>query len=166
MLSKKLTEALNDQINYEFYSAHLYLSMAAYCYNENLDGFANWFLVQNEEERFHAMKLFNYINQRGAVVELKEIPAPKTKFNSLQEIFDETLKHEQLVTKRFYDLTDMAMAEKDYATVSALEWFNNEQIEEEATVNLVISKLKLVEGPSLYLLDQELASRTFVAPAE
>jgi len=166
MLSNKIMAALNDQLNKEIYSAYLYLSMSAYSTYIGLKGFANWFMVQYQEEMMHAMKFYDYINSQGAPVKLLSIDGPPTEFESPLDMFDKTLKHEQFVTKRINDLVDLAIKEKDHATNIFLQWFVTEQIEEEANDNDIISKLKLVgkKGDALLMLDKELAARMFTPP--
>ncbi len=167
MISKKMEKAINDQIKWEFYSAYLYLSMAAWCERKGLLGCANWMKVQREEEIFHAMKFYGYVIERGGAVALQAIDAPEIDWKSLTAVFEQTKKHEQSVTKRINDLMDLAMKEKDHAAVIFLQWYVSEQVEEEASVAAVLDKIKLVgEGPSLYLLDQELAAWVFTPPAK
>ena len=167
MLSEKMGDALNKQINNEIYSAYLYLSMSAYSTSIGLKGFANWFMVQYQEEMTHAMKIYDYVNGQGGQVKLMAIAQPPTEFGSPLEMFEKTLKHEKFVTKCINDLADLAIEEKDHATNIFLQWFVTEQIEEEANDNEIISKLKLVgkEGNRLFMIDKELAARVFTPPA-
>lgn len=167
MLSEKLTEAINTQITWEFYSAHLYLSMAAYCAGEDLDGFVNFFKVQAEEEKFHAMKFFDFVTQRDGRVRLKGLEDPPVDFDSLLSVFEKAYQHEQLVTGRIYALMDIATEEKEHATISFLKWFVDEQVEEESTFSGLIKKLKRIgsDPTALYDLDTQLAARVFVPPA-
>lgn len=166
MLSEKLQNAFNEQINKELYSEYLYLSMAAYCYANDLDGIANFFMVQTQEEHFHAMKIFNFINDRNGRVALKPIQGPQVEFNSIIDVFEKTLEHEKFVTASINNLMDIAIKENDHAAASFLKWFVDEQVEEEAMVNKILSKLKLIggEGQGLLMLDAELAARTFTPP--
>jgi ferritin len=166
MLSEKIQDALNDQLNYEFYSAFIYLSMAAYFESIDLDGFANWMKVQFEEEQAHAMMFFNYINERGGRVQLKEIACPDLEWKNPLGAFEDALGHEQKVTRRINNLMSMAQEEKDYASVNFLLWFVNEQVEEEASVNEIVQHLKLIkgEGHGLFMINRELAARTFTPP--
>ena len=161
MLSEKIVEALNEQINKEIYSAYLYLSMSAYSEYIGLKGFANWFMVQYQEEMEHAMKIYRYINDHGAQVKLKAIEKPPAEFGSPIEMFEKTLEHEKFVTKSINDLVDLAIKENDHATQIFLQWFVTEQIEEEANDNEIIAKLKLVgkEGNGLFMIDKELGER-------
>lgn len=166
MLTKKMEQALNDQVKWELWSSYLYLSMAAYFEEMGLTGFANWMKVQEQEEKFHATKFYNYTFERGGRIVLQTLEAPESTWKSPLAAFQETLKHEQGVTARINALMDLAIKEKDHATASYLKWFIDEQVEEEASVQDVINKLKLVEGPSaLYMLDKELAVRVFTPPA-
>jgi len=166
MLSEKLENSLNDQINFEFYSAHIYLSMAAYCLGMDLDGFANFFTVQAEEEKFHAMRFFNYVNQKEGKIILKGMPNPSVDFKSALDVFETALSHEKIVTNKIYNLSDIAMEEREHATLSLLKWFIDEQVEEENTLTTIIKKIKRMDKDSaaLYMLDTELAARVFVPP--
>lgn len=166
MLSEKLLAAINEQIKFEFYSSHLYLAMAAYCYSIDFDGFANFFMVQAEEEKFHAMKFFNFINEMDGRVELTAIDAPENNYEDIHDVYTKTLEHEQLVTSRVYNLMDIAMEEREHATISFLKWFIDEQVEEEATVKGILQKLKRANGDVsiMYALDAEMAKRVFTPP--
>ncbi len=166
MLSEKLTEALNEQMNYEFYSAHVYLATAAYCSAESLDGFANFFLVQSEEERFHAMKFYNFINDMGERAAISGMDHPSNTFNSILQTFENSLEHEKEVTRRIYRLADLAMDEREHATMTFLNWFIEEQVEEEASFDTLIQRLKRVgeDKNAFEMLDSELAKRTFTPP--
>ncbi len=164
MLSKKLLDAINDQMNFEIYSAHIYLGMAGYCADLGLSGFENWFLVQYEEELFHAKKFYGYINEMGSRVSVKGFEDPVNEYGSLLEAFETALEHEQKVTARIYNLMDIATEDKEHATKSFLQWFVDEQVEEESNVTDLINKIKLVKDAGLYILDQELAKRVFTPP--
>jgi ferritin len=133
MISEKIQNAINDQINAEFYSSYFYLSMSAYCESENFKGFAEWFRLQAEEEKTHGFKLFDYLQERGGRVVLKAIDAPPVEFKSVQDTFEKTLEHERKVTSLINNLNKLAVDEKDYATQAHLQWFITEQVEEEAT---------------------------------
>lgn len=167
MISAKMQKALNDQVNEEMFSSYLYLSMAAYFEAKNLKGFANWFRIQSQEEQAHAMKFFNFILQKGGKVSLKQIEAPKSDWKTIPEAFSDTLKHEQKITGLINKLVEVSMAEKDYATHTFLQWFVTEQVEEEANVEDLIQKLEMIgENKSgLYMIDNELGSRTFTPDA-
>ncbi len=166
MISKKIEKALNEQINAEFYSAYLYLSMASFLNGMNLLGFSNWMRVQFEEEQFHAMKFYDYVLERGGEVKLKAIDKPPHKWKDIIDVFEATLEHEQEVTKRINDLVNLAIEEKDHATVNFLQWFVDEQVEEEASVEEILAQLKLVEGKGsgLFMLDREARQRSFTPP--
>ncbi|MCK8059256.1 MULTISPECIES: ferritin [unclassified Fusibacter] len=166
MLKDKLNQAYNKQINAEFYSAFLYLSMSAYFENRNLPGFANWMRIQFEEEQFHALKFYNYVNERGGRVVLEAMDQPITDWDNMIHVFEETLKHEEHVTSLINDLMALAIEERDYASTSFLQWFIDEQVEEESNVNSILDQLKLIngEGHAVLMLDRELATRTFVPP--
>ena len=168
MIGKAMQDAMNEQINKELYSSYLYLAMAAYCRSEGLAGFAKWLGVQSSEERAHAMKIYGYLEDQGAKVQLGAIAAPPADFGSARRVFEETLSHEQSVTASIHSLVDLAIKEKDYATQGMLQWFVNEQVEEEASADEVVQKLKLVEKTEggLFMLDLELAKRPFLLPPE
>lgn len=163
MLSKKLEEALNAQINAEFWSAYLYLSMSADFASKGLPGFANWMEIQFKEEQDHAMKFLNYILSRGGKVELKPIAKVEKSWKSPLAAFKSTLEHEQVVTKLINDLYALATEEKDYATQSMLKWFIDEQVEEEENAQTLIDTLTLLDGNGygIYQLDKELAARVY-----
>ena len=166
MLSEKMVMKLNYQINRELYSAYLYLSMASYADAEGLNGFANWFKIQAKEEEFHAEKMYNYVNQQGRRVVLEAIEQPQTDFTSIVGLFEQTLKHEKVVTSLINGLVKLAREENDYATESFLQWYVTEQVEEEANPAEMIQKLKYVgkDGRGLLMLDKELAARIFTPP--
>ncbi|MCC7571528.1 ferritin [Candidatus Micrarchaeota archaeon] len=168
MLSEKLLRELNEQIKYEFFSANYYLAMAAFCASRDFNGFANFFIVQAEEERFHAMKFFNFINERGERVFISALDEPKNDFQSLEEVFTLALHHEKFVTARIYSLMDLAGEEREHATISFLKWFIDEQVEEEAGMSDILSKIQRIgeNGEGIYHLDKELSLRTFTPPAE
>jgi len=165
MLSKKMTDALNEQINREMYSAYLYMAMSAYSDYKGLKGFANWFMAQYQEEMVHAMKIYDYIQSQGEQVVLKAIEKPPTEFGEPIDMFQATLKHEQFITKSINELVDLAVSEKDHATQIFLQWFVTEQIEEEANDNEIIDKLKLVSNSlnGLFMIDKDLGMRSFTA---
>lgn len=166
MLSEKMLAALNGQLNKEIYSAYLYLSMSAYSTYIALKGFANWFMVQYQEEMVHVMKIYDYINSQGGQVKLLAVAQPPAEFESPLDMFEKTLEHEKFVTKCINDLVDLAIKGKDHATNIFLQWFVTEQIEEEANDNEIIPKLKLVgeKGDALLMIDRELAARVFTPP--
>lgn len=168
MLSEKLVDALNEQIKFEFYSSHLYLAAAAYAYKQDLDGFANFFIVQAEEEKFHAMKFFDFINDMEGDIEIRSFEVPLPEYQDLEDLFKETYEHEKLVTQRIYDLMDIAQDEKEHATISFLKWFIDEQVEEMATFKTILQKIRRAKNdPNLiYTLDDEMAQRVFTPPAK
>lgn len=161
MISKGVERALSKQLNHEFYSAYLYLAMAAYCSHNDFNGSAHWLKCQYEEEHMHATKIYNYLVEQGVQVALKAISSPPSDFGSLLEVFQASLKHERLMTSRLNELSDLALKEKDHATYNLLQWYVNEQVEEEATVSGIISKLKLIkdDGYGLLMIDNELGAR-------
>jgi ferritin len=167
MISKKLEDAINSQINKELYSAYFYLAMSAYCTTKDLDGFANFFYVQYQEETFHAMKFYHFVLDRGGNVVLTKIDTPPADFKSPLDVFERTLEHEQLVTKSINDLLDLATKENDHASASFLKWYVDEQVEEEATVTKLVNKMKLIGNDigGLFIIDNELKARVFTPPA-
>jgi len=166
MLTTKMEKALNEQINAEMYSAYLYLSMSAYFEDQNLPGFANWMRIQFQEEWAHAMKFFHYIIERGGRVELEAIEKPRKEWNDSVNVMEETLNHEKHVTSLINNLMSLAHDEKDYASISMLQWFVDEQVEEEATASALLEKLKMIEGKGagMFMMDKELSARVFVDP--
>ncbi len=167
MLNNKIQDALNAQVNAELWSAYLYLSMSMHFQAEGRNGIANWFDIQFKEEQAHAQIFMNYINQRGGRVVLKPIDAVPTEWASPLAAFEHTLQHENKVTALINDLFALAEQEKDYATRDRLAWFVSEQVEEEDNCRTLIDKFKLIgdNGMGLYMLDQELAARTYTAPS-
>lgn len=167
MISKEMEAALNEQINAELWSAYLYLSMAMQFENAGQSGVANWFKVQFKEEQAHAEIFMNYINQRGGRVTLRAIDAVPTEWATPLDAFRATLEHEQKVTAMINNLFAMAEAEKDYATRDRLAWFVSEQVEEEDNARTLIDKFSMIgnDGMGLYMLNQELAGRTYTAPS-
>ena len=163
-LTIKMEEALNEQLAAEFSSAYLYLSMSGYFETANLPGMSHWMYQQFQEEQNHKMKFFRYIYDRGGKVILKSIDAPKSEWNSALNVFEESLEHEQGVSKRINNLVDLALSEKDHATFQFLQWYVNEQVEEEATLSKIIDDLRKVQNsPSaLFFVDKELGNRANV----
>jgi len=166
MISKNIQTALNDQLNKEFHSAYIYLGMSAYASKEGFNGCACWFNLQYQEEVTHAMKLFRYLEDQGAAIKLKDIKALNVKADSILEVFEMAYKHEQKMTGWLNELSDLAMKEKDHATYNLLQWYVNEQVEEESLFSEIIDKFKMVgnDGYGLYSIDKELGSRVFVDP--
>ena len=161
MINKNIEGAVNRQINAELYSEYLYLSIASYFESVNLRGFAKWMEAQAVEEQNHAMKFYSYINERGGRVIFDSIAKPPSKWDSPLAVFEETYKHEQKVTAMINDLTDLARAEKDNATEILLQWYVNEQVEEEASASEILEKLKIIgsSGNGLIMLDRELGQQ-------
>lgn len=168
MISERMEEALNRQLNAELYSAYLYLSMAAYYEASDLPGFANWMRVQAQEELTHAMKFFDYIVQRGGRVTLETIKKPPGEWESPLEVSKQVLEHERKVTGLINDLVDLALEEKDHATYNFLQWFVAEQVEEEESAGELLRKVKLAsESPAgILMVDNELGGRVFNPPKD
>jgi len=161
MISKIMQDAINAHIQVEMYSANLYLSMSAYCESINFKGFAHWMRVQSQEEMQHAMKLFDYLNDRGGRVLLGTLEQPPQDFKSPRDMFEQTLEHEKKITAKIYLLYETAMSEKDYATQSLLQWFITEQVEEEAGASEYVEKLRMIGESSnaIFMVDKELGKR-------
>lgn len=168
-ISKKMEKAINGQINAEMYSSYLYLSMAADLEKKSLAGFGNWMKIQAQEELYHAMKLYDFLLERGGTVTLDEIKGPQTEWKTPLAIFQAAYKHEQLVTGLINKLVDLAIKEKDHATNNFLQWYVKEQVEEEASADEMVQKLKLIgsRGNGIYMLDKEVGARAplFTFPA-
>ncbi len=163
MLSKKIEEALNEQLNKELYSAYLYLDMATWCTSHGLLGFAHWMKMQVREEQDHAMKIYDYIEERGGQIILKTIDKPQHSCSNIKEIMEQSLEHEKYISKSINDIMGLAYEEKDYATISTLQWFVTEQVEEEASVSEICEQINLSkgEGSAIFILDRELKGREF-----
>ena len=161
MVSENMEKAINEQLNAEMYSGYLYLSMAAYFEDQDYPGFAQWMRVQAQEELDHAMKFYDYLNTRGARVTLTAIEAPQTEWDSIEAVFKHVLEHEQMVTSLINNLVDIAIEEKDHATNQFLQWYVEEQVEEEESAMEVLGKIKRAGGAAniLYMLDSELGSQ-------
>jgi ferritin len=161
MISNKLQDAINDQINKELYSSYLYLSMAAYFECHNLSGFAKWMQVQEGEERGHAMKLYQFLVDRGGRVLLKAIAAPEVEWKTSLEVFKQVAEHEAKVTASINSLYELALQEKDYAAQMALQWFITEQVEEEKNAAEIVQQLELIDarGTAVLMLDHRLGKR-------
>jgi ferritin len=166
MISKKLNDALNGQINAELYSSYLYLSMSAWFSAKGLPGFANWMRCQAQEELFHATKMFDYVNERGGKVALAAIAKPDSKWDSPLAVLEQTAKHEEHVTRLINDLVNCALDERDHASNIFLQWYVTEQVEEEASVGDVLSKLKMVgkDSAGMFAMDLEMGKRIFTPP--
>ena len=161
MIGKAMQDAMNEQINKELFSSYLYLSMAAHFESKNLAGFAHWMRIQEAEEREHAMKFYEFILERGGQVVLKAIDAPAAEWNSNLELFREVAAHEAKVTASINALYELALAEKDYPAQVMLQWFINEQVEEEKNAAEIVANLELIEerGTAVLMLDHRLAKR-------
>lgn len=166
MISRKMTDTMNKQATAEFYSAYLYLQMAAHFESLNLKGFANWMRVQKLEEQVHGMKFFDHMVERGAVVKLGAIDAPPPKWDSPLAVFEAAYQHEVKVTGMINNLVNIAREEKDHASDAFLQWFVTEQVEEESSTLTIAQKLKLIgkDNSGLFMLDRELALRVFTPP--
>jgi ferritin len=168
MISKNLNDELNKQITYEFYSSHLYLAMAAKFASIDFTGASTWMKTQAEEERIHAIKIMDFIIEAGGEAKITGFEDPEVKGEDLKSIFEQALEHERFVTERINFLMSLAGDEKNYAAVNFLNWFVNEQVEEEATAEAIIKSLKLIgnDGNGLYQIDKELGARIAVGGAE
>ena len=166
MFNSKVQDAVNKQINAELFSSYLYLSMAAYFESRNFKGMANWMRIQAGEENLHAMKFYDYINDRGGRVTLTQIESPKTEWKSPLDAFEDAYKHELKISALINDLMNLTIAEKDHASHDLLEWFVREQVEEESAAQMIVEQLNLVgdNGMGLLMLDKELGRRTAAAP--
>ena len=164
MLSPAMQEALNRQAQAEFASSYLYLAMSAYCATHNYNGFAHWMRLQSQEEMDHALKLFDLVLDRGGHVTLQAIEAPQAEYESLLEVMQQSLAHEQKVSAMIQELYGVAVKEGDYTSQAQLQWFLTEQVEEEKTAEAIVEQLRQIGGQSagIFLLDRELAAR--VAP--
>ena len=163
MLSDRLLQRLNDQMNWEFFTSHTYLSMASYCAAEGFNGFANFFEVQAAEERAHGMKIYKYINLRSRRAVVAGMKDPLKDFSSVREVFEKGYELEKEVTKRIYELSDLAADEREHATTRFLQWLVEEQLEEESLFAGIVHKLNLIDKNSTayIMLDAELARRTY-----
>jgi len=161
MINKTMQDAMNEQINKELFSSYLYLSMAAYFEDKNLPGFANWMRLQADEEREHAMKIYDFILERGGRVELKAIDAPKSEWGSILEVVEEVAAHEAKVTASIHALYEVALAEKDYPAQVMLQWFITEQVEEESNAAEIVASMKMIEAreTAVLHLDHQLSKR-------
>ncbi len=164
-MNPKVEQALNEQVHAEFYSFYLYLSVAAHFADRHLDGFSHWMRVQAQEELNHAMKLFDYLTERGAVVDLMAIDAPPRSWGSPAAAIEAVLQHERHISARINALVDLAGAENDHASTVLLHWYVNEQVEEEATADTLFHQVKMVEDSphGLLMIDRELAGRPMPA---
>lgn len=166
MLNDRMQKALNDQINAEMYSAYLYLAMAAHLEVKGLPGMANWMQIQYQEETAHAFKFYRYVVERGGRVTLEKIDKPPFEWATPLAAFEGVIEHERHITDRINKLADLAVELRDHATQGVLDWFIAEQVEEEATAEAIINKLRLLgdTGPGLFMMDQELGQRVYTPP--
>ena len=167
MLNKKVADLLNEQINKELYSGYLYLDMNNYFDKRGLSGFANWYMIQAQEERDHAMLIYKYLKNNDCPITLGAIAKPDKKFKNDMDVLKAGLEHEEYVTASIHTIYDAASKVKDFRTMQFLDWFVKEQGEEETNARDMISKMELFGGDArgLYLLNQELAGRTYSAPS-
>lgn len=163
-LKKSVEKVLNEQINAEFWSAYLYLSMSSYLEREGLSGFANWLKIQYHEENQHAMKLYDYVIERDGCVTLSPIQKVQHEWKGIVDLFESVYKHEQKVTEMINNCLSTAWNEQDHATVSMLQWFVDEQVEEESNCRDIIDKLNIIggDGQGLYMMNEEFRNRTLV----
>lgn len=168
MISREVVKVLNEQVNKELFSAYLYLSMSAYFSDLGLNGFANWMRVQFQEEQAHGMLIYDFLISRNEKVVLESIEKPKNEWNNPLEVMEAVLEHEIYVTSLINNILSVAEASKDRATTSYFMWFVDEQVQEEASAQDIISKLKLIgdDKSALYLLDKDLAARVFTPPTK
>ena len=166
MLKTSLSEVLSEQVNAEYYSAYLYLTMSAYADRAGFKGFANWFFVQAQEEMAHGTHIYQHLLERGATPVFADVKAAQNDFKSIEETFAKTVEHEQHVTELINNIASIALRENDHATYQFILWYVNEQIEEEATADELLTKIRLIgdNTASLYNLDSELATRVFTNP--
>jgi ferritin len=162
MMGKAVQDAINEQIAYELYSGYTYLAMSAYFEEQSLPGFAKWMRLQALEELKHAMRLFDHVAERGGHITLRAVDAPPSDFDSALDVFEKALAHEQNVTQRIHRLYELASTEKDYPAQVMLQWFIEEQVEEEQSVGRVMDALKRIgdDGGALLALDRELGERS------
>lgn len=164
MIKQTIEKALNSQINAEFYSSYLYLAMSSHCEVKGLSGLSNWLNVQAQEELTHALKLYHYVLERGGKPEFLKIEGAPNEWETLSQLFGEVVNHEQMITKRINDIASLALKEDDHALYHFIQWYINEQVEEEATAEQVLMQVKMAEenNSTLFMLDKELGSRVFV----
>ena len=156
MLNKKVEEIINLQIKKEEYSSQLYLSMASWSENQGFEGVAEWFYAQADEERDHMLRFIHYINERGGAAIISEIKKPPKSYPGIDEVFNDVMSHEQFISASINDIVALCVEERDFTTHNWLQWFVAEQIEEEASVQAIIDKLKLVGSGNLYLFDRDI----------
>lgn len=162
MISDALRDEINEQIKYELYSAYMYLAMSAWCADRNLSGFAHWMRMQSQEEVAHAMRFYGYLLERGARVELQAIDQPPKDYGTPLAVMEKSLEHEKFVSSRIHGLYELAQKEGDYPAQVMLQWFITEQVEEEASIDAIVQRMKMFgsEGPALLILDTQLGARS------
>ena len=167
MLDANVVKLLNNQVNKEFFSAYLYLDFSNYYYDQGLDGFGNWYYIQAQEERDHAMLFVQYLQNNGEKIELEAIDKPSVQLTSAKAVLEEGFKHEKYVTELIHTIYDAAYSVKDFRTMQFLDWFVKEQGEEETNADNLVKKFELFgdDPKSLYMLDQELGQRVYTAPS-
>lgn len=167
-MNQKIQDALNKQLNAELYSSYLYLSMSACLEMKNLMGMASWMRLQVREELEHAMKYFNFIHERNGQVTLTQVDAPKTQWDTPLDVFENAYQHEQSISEMIHKIVDLSISENDHAANNFLQWFVTEQVEEEATVLLIVEKLKMIgdSGVAVFMLDAELGHREITSSSE
>jgi ferritin len=158
MLNKKVEDICNRQVEREGYSSNLYLAMASWAENKGLPGIATWLYAQAEEERIHFLKFIKYINERGGIAVIPAFKKPAVDFKGAEELFKEVLKHEEFITSSINEIVHITLQEKDYNTHNFLQWFETEQVEEEASVRTIIDKLHLVGPANMYIFDRDILS--------
>lgn len=156
MLTKKVEELCNRQIEREGYSSNLYLAMASWAETKGMSGIAEWLYAQAEEERAHMLKFFRYVNERNGTAIVPEFKKPPVKYKGIPELFDEVLKHEKFISASINEVLEAAIADKDYATVNWIQWFVDEQVEEESSAQMIIDKIKLAGEHGIYFLDRDI----------
>ncbi len=167
-MNDKIEKMLVDQMNFEMYSAYVYMAMAAYLDSIDMTGFAHWMKIQTQEEMYHSIKMYNYIVERGGRPVWAEIPKPEVEYSSVKAVFEEALKHEKVVTSRINKLMDAAIEESDHASRSFLNWYVDEQVEEEAHADEMVKKLTMIDGhpQGMFMMDKEMGARVFNVPAD
>ncbi len=168
MISKKMAERINEQINREMFSGYLYLAMAARMQEAGYKGVGNWLTIQYHEEMFHAMRMYAYLQDQGAAVELKAIAKPEFKDQTVKEVFEHALEHEKGVTKSIHEIMAQALEERDFATQSFIKWYVDEQVEEEKNATEILQTIDLVgnSAQGVFLLNVELGKRKLSAPSD
>ncbi|WP_461537909.1 non-heme ferritin [Spongorhabdus nitratireducens] len=168
MLSEAMIKSLNDQINLEFYSSNIYLQMSSWCEHKGLEGCAQFLRAHATEEMDHMNRLFNYVNETGAMAIIGAIEAPACEFEGIEDVFTQILDHERLVTRKINELVDMAFTTKDFSTFQFLQWYVAEQHEEEKLFASIVDKIKMIgaEGKGLYFIDKEVAKQVGIHSAE